>query len=75
MGGKDFRRGRGRMTSEGMEEEMEEVEGECRVAGIFFEAAVEGLTSWWGEGSRFMETDWMAEASSLAGLCDMLGDG
>ena len=45
MGGKDLRRGRGRMTSDGMSEEMEE-EGEWRVAGIFFEAAVDGLMSW-----------------------------
>ena len=32
------------------------------VAGILLEAAVEGL----------MEADWIAEAISIAGLCDML---
>jgi len=60
MGGKDFRRGVGlRFTmSEGMvEEEADERVGEIMVAGTLTEAAVEGLRSWVGEGSRLIETD------------------
>lgn len=29
------------------------------------EADVEGLRSWWGEGERFSEADWMVEAISI----------
>lgn len=42
--------------------------GYTAVPGIFLEAAVDGLISCAGEGCRLMETDWMAEASSDAGL-------
>jgi hypothetical protein len=33
------------------------------------------LMSWAGEGWRLMEADWMAEASSAAGLEAMMADG
>ena len=42
--------------------------GYTAVPGIFLDAAVDGLISCSGEGCRLMETDWMAEASSDAGL-------
>lgn len=38
---------------------------EERSTGIFWDAAVEGLRSWCGEGSRFMEADWIVEAISM----------
>lgn len=41
-------------------------------AGTFLDAAVDGLMSCAGDGWRLIETDWMAEASSLAGLEDMV---
>jgi len=47
-----------------------EVVGET---GRFWEAAVDGLRSWWGEGSRLRDADWTAEVISAAMLCDMLG--
>ena len=77
MGGKSFRRGRGARIPEDMEEmedeeECERDDGETTMsAGSLAEAAVEGLMSWVGDGWRLMETDWMAEASSAAGLDDM----
>lgn len=46
--------------------------GNSAVAGIFLEAAVDGFTSCAGDGSRLIETDWMAEASSEAGLLAIL---
>lgn len=71
MGGKDLLRGRGWITSDCMEasdaEDSERV-GELIMAGSFLDAAVDGLTSWSGDGLRFMETDWMAEAISEAGF-------
>ena len=45
--------------------------GEMISPGTLREAAVEGLMSWCGDGWRFMLADWMAEASSMAGLCDI----
>lgn len=37
--------------------------GGCEtVTGCFWEAAVEGLRSWFGEGSRFMEAVWIVSA-------------
>ena len=60
MGGKDFVRGRGLMISDCREasdaEESDRV-GETTLAGIFCDAAVEGLISWFGDGLRLMETD------------------
>lgn len=46
----------------------ESAPGNSAVAGIFLEAAVDGLMSCAGDGCRLIETDWMAEASSVAGL-------
>jgi hypothetical protein len=51
-----------------------ELERECSgeigstTPGVFLEAAVEGLMSRLGSGLRFMLADWIAEASSAAGL-------
>jgi hypothetical protein len=45
------------------------------VAGIFLEAAVDGLMSCAGDGCRLTETDWMAEASSVAGLLAIMMGG
>lgn len=42
------------------------------LTGTFSEAAVEGLMSWVGEGWRFREADWSVEASSMAGLEDIV---
>lgn len=67
------------MMSEGMvdvssSESGSVEEGEMISPGILREAAVEGLMSWCGEGWRFMLTDWIAEASSMAGLWDIVMD-
>ena len=74
-GGKERRRGTGRITSEGIVEEADEREvgevGDARSAGIFCDAAVEGLMSCVGEGSRLIESDWIAEATDVAGLTAM----
>lgn len=40
--------------------------GDSTTAGIFFDAAVDGLISWPGEGARLIEADWIVEASSEA---------
>ncbi len=78
MGGNERERGRGRIISLGTVETslVREFEREWdgdRVstssAGIFFEAAVEGLMSWVGSGWCFIEADWNALAISMAGLC------
>lgn len=55
-------------------DEVGEEEGEGAMlgeTGNFFEAAVEGLRSWWGEGERLREADWMVEAMSR-GRFDMV---
>jgi hypothetical protein len=71
MGGKDLLRGRGLTMSDWIEasdaEDSERV-GEVILAGTFFDAAVDGLMSWLGDGSRLRETDWIAEESSEAGF-------
>ena len=80
MGGNERVRGRGRMMSLGMVESDEATEPErewggdivSTSAGIFFEAAVDGLMSYLGSGSLLMLTDWIAEAISAAGLDAML---
>ncbi len=46
--------------------------GDAGSTGTLVEAAVEGLMSWAGEGSRLMEADCIAEAISMAGF-DMNG--
>ena len=60
MGGNDLLRGLGLMISDCVvtsdADESDRV-GETIVAGIFFEAAVVGLISWLGDGSRLMDTD------------------
>lgn len=45
--------------------------GDAGSTGTLVEAAVEGLMSWAGEGSRLMEADCIAEAISMAGF-DMI---
>lgn len=83
-GGKDLRRGRGMgggcRTEDGMSEaassasSRSEGDGEGgMLAGMRLLAAVEGLMSWCGDGSRTRWADWMAEASSVAGLWDIFG--
>lgn len=42
--------------------------GSTTVAGIFFDAAVDGLRSWLGEGCRLIEAVWIVDASSDTGL-------
>lgn len=46
--------------------------GETGSTGCLVEVAVEGLMSWAGEGSRFMDADWIVEAISMAGF-DIFG--
>ena len=56
-----------------VEGELEiEIVGDRSVAGILADAAVDGVMSCSGEGSRLIWTDWMAEASSVAGLADIV---
>ena len=66
-----MRRGTGLTAEEGMlsSELVMEVVGET---GRLVEAAVEGLRSWAGSGSRFMEANWMVDAMSTAGF-DIVG--
>lgn len=45
--------------------------GDAGSTGSLVDAAVEGLISWAGEGSRLMEADCIAEAISMGGF-DML---
>ena len=81
MGGNERERGRGRMMSLGRVEasssltrELErECGGETTSAGIFLEAAVDGLMSWAGSGWRLREADWMVDASSVARLFAIVG--
>ena len=42
--------------------------GDAGSTGCLVEAAVEGFTSWAGEGWRLMDADCIAEAMSMAGL-------
>lgn len=65
-------RGTGFSASSGMVEwELEAAEWERRgwggMTGSFWEAEVEGLRSWVGEGCRFREADWRVEARVRAG--------
>ena len=57
------------MADSGIVDRSEERElvGETGSMGCLLLAAIEGFRSWAGEGSRFMELDWMAEAISMAG--------
>ena len=66
-----MRRGTGLRAEEGMlfSELAIEVVGET---GRLVEAAVEGLRSWVGSGSRFMDADCRVEAMSNAGF-DIVG--
>lgn len=56
----------GLRTDSGIVEASEDMEvvGET---GCFLLAAVEGLRSWAGDGWRFREADWIAEAMSTTG--------
>jgi hypothetical protein len=54
------------MTSEEMLPSSEAAE-EMRT-GSFFDAEVDGLMSWVGEGARFKDADWIVEARVMAGL-------
>lgn len=49
--------------------------GWARVTGHFWEAEVEGLRSWWGEGWRFREADWRVEARVRAGEEEDISEG
>jgi hypothetical protein len=53
---------------EASDAEERDLAGELMMAGSFFDAAVEGLMSWCGDGVRLIETDWIAEAISEAGF-------
>ena len=71
MGGKDLFRGRGLIISDcrdASDAEDSERVGDLSSAGTFFDAAVDGLISCSGDGSRLIETDCMAEAISDAGF-------
>lgn len=47
--------------------------GDVGSTGCLVEAAVEGLTSWAGDGCRLIDADCIAEAMSMAGF-DMMGE-
>jgi hypothetical protein len=56
------------IEAEEVEERAGEWSGKMTSAGAFSEAAVDGLMSWDGSGLCWMEADWIAEPSSVAGL-------
>jgi len=67
------RLGAGFKVDSGMLSALEDTDiGDAGSTGTLVEAAVEGLMSWAGEGSRLMEADCIAEAISMAGF-DMNG--
>ncbi len=66
------RLGAGFKVDSGMLSALDDTDiGDAGSTSILFEAAVEGLISWAGEGLRLMEADCIAEAISMAGF-DML---
>lgn len=66
------RLGAGFKVDSGMLSALDDTDiGDAGSTGTLVEAAVEGLMSWAGEGSRLMEADCIAEAISMAGF-DML---
>jgi len=67
------RLGAGFKVDSGMLSALEDTDiGDAGSTGTLVEAAVEGLMSWAGEGSRLMEADCIAEGISMAGF-DMIG--